>query len=79
MLTCRELTELVTDYLEGQLPLRQRLAFHMHIGMCSHCRRYLKQMRLTVDAMGKLPAVELPQDVSDELLERFRSWKRDRS
>lgn len=73
MLTCKELTEIVTDYLEGRLSFMQRLQFHMHVGMCRHCRAYLRQMKMTVKTLGKLPDEPIPPGVRDELLERFRS------
>lgn len=75
MLTCRELTELVTDYLEDRLSFVDRLRFRMHIGMCRHCRAYLDQMKHTVRTLGRLPAEEIPSDVRAELLQRFRDWK----
>ena len=76
MLTCRELTELVTDYVEGRLSLWQRVRFTMHVGMCPSCREYVRQMRLTRSVVGSaLP--ELPDEVAAELLERFKHWKRD--
>jgi exonuclease VII small subunit len=76
MLTCRELTELVTEYLEGKLSLGQRLRFEMHIALCRHCRAYLRQMEQTVQILGKLPEESVPPDALNELLERFRGWKR---
>lgn len=76
MLTCQELTELVTDYLEDRLSLMDRLRFRFHVGMCRHCRAYLDQMKQTIRALGKLPTEEIPPDVRDVLLARFRTWKR---
>jgi predicted anti-sigma-YlaC factor YlaD len=76
MLTCRELTELVTDYLERRLSFGQRLRFEMHIGMCSHCRAYLRQMKQTVQTLGKLPEESVPPEALNQLLQRFRDWKR---
>jgi predicted anti-sigma-YlaC factor YlaD len=76
MLTCQELTELVTDYLEGKLSLGQRLRFEMHIGMCSHCRAYLRQMKHTVRTLGSLPEDSVPPEALNHLLQRFRDWKR---
>lgn len=73
MLTCQELTELVTDYLEGRLSLMQRVQFHLHVGMCRHCRAYLRQMRMTVRTLGHLPDEPIPPGMRDELLERFRT------
>lgn len=76
MLTCSEMTELVTDYLEKRLPFSKRLLFRMHIGMCRHCRAYLRQMRLTIRALGKLPDTPIPADVKAELLRRFDGWRK---
>lgn len=73
MLTCKELTELVTDYLEDRLSFRQRLAFHLHVGMCKDCRAYLRQMRMTVRTVGTLPDEPMPASVRDDLLARFRN------
>lgn len=74
MLTCQELTELVTDYLEERLSFMDRLRFRAHIGMCRHCRAYLDQMKQTIRVLGKLPAERIPPDVRDELLACFRRW-----
>jgi len=76
VLSCQELTELVTDYLEGRLDLGDRLRFHLHIGMCRNCRAFLRARRMTIRAVGALPADPIPSNVRDELLERFRDWKR---
>lgn len=75
MLTCRELVEIVTDYLEGRLSLRDWMRFQMHLGMCRHCRAYLRQMRHTLRVLGALPAEPLPPAVGEEMLRRFRDWK----
>jgi predicted anti-sigma-YlaC factor YlaD len=75
MLTCRQMTDLVTDYLERRMPWTDRARFQMHLGMCSHCRRYLKQMKLSVRTLGMLQPESVPSHVMDELLTRFRDWK----
>lgn len=76
-MTCRGLTELVTDYLEGRLTWRERVAFQLHLGICRHCRAYLRQMRKTVRDLGRVPDLAIPADVQAELLQRFRQWHRD--
>ena len=76
MLTCQQMTELITDYLERRLPLRKRILFRMHIGMCRHCRAYLRQMKLTIQSLGKPAAPPMPEDVKAELLRRLESWKK---
>ena len=76
MLTCREITQLVTDYVEGRLSLSDRVLFQMHLGLCRDCRVYVQQVRLTVGALGALEPPEPSAEVAAELLERFRAWKR---
>ena len=76
MLTCRELTEVITDYLEGRMSFMDRVRFRAHIGLCRNCRAYLDQMKLTVRTIGKLPPEAIPPEVQTQLLERFRDWKR---
>ncbi|MBI4483432.1 MAG: zf-HC2 domain-containing protein [Acidobacteria bacterium] len=75
MITCKEMTELVTDYLEGRLPWGRRLRFRLHLGMCWRCRIYLRQMKQTIRTLGKLPPEPISEEVRDELLKRFRNWK----
>lgn len=72
MLSCREVTELVSDYLEGDLPRRERLRVQVHILMCRYCRRYLSQMRKVVGILRGLPAEPAPPEVLDKLLPQFR-------
>ncbi len=74
-LTCQELAELVSDYLEGALPRWERTRFRLHITGCRSCRRYVAQMRTTVAVTGRIEAGEIPAAVRDELLEAFRGWK----
>lgn len=75
MLTCRELTEIITDYLEGRMSFMDRVRFRVHIGMCRGCRAYLDQMKQTIGTLGRLPPEDMPPDVQAQLLERFREWK----
>ena len=54
-MTCKEVVEMVTDYLEGSLSLGTRLRFHVHLGMCLGCRIYVKQIKHTIQTLGCLP------------------------
>ena len=74
-LSCQELVELVTDYLEGALSEEARLRFEEHIGPCDGCRIYLEQMRQTITALGHLPEEALSPDAERELLDAFRGWR----
>ncbi len=42
---CRDVTEMATDYVEGALSPRRRLAVRLHLAACSMCRAYFDQMR----------------------------------
>jgi predicted anti-sigma-YlaC factor YlaD len=55
-LTCRQLTELVTDYLEAVLSSREGARFERHLARCAGCRAYLGQMRRTIPLLGRLAA-----------------------
>lgn len=74
-LTCRELVELVTDYLEGTLPRAERTRFEMHLCFCDGCMTYLDQMRGVLRATGKLGEESLDAHARDALLDAFRGWK----
>lgn len=77
MLTCRELAALITEYLEGALSVPDSVRFQLHLGMCADCRAYLRQMKQTVSVLRELPPEEaIPSPVRDELLARFKNWKR---
>ena len=74
-LVCKELVELVTDYLEGRLSRRDRKRFERHLGMCDGCTNYLEQMRRTIAATGRLTEESIPVHARDELLAAFRNWR----
>jgi anti-sigma factor RsiW len=77
-LSCRELVELVTDYLERALPLGERLRFERHLAICPGCAAYLRQLDVTRRAVGRLTDASLRGDAREELLRAFRDWKRGR-
>jgi len=74
-LSCKELVELVTEYLENSLPLSEKAQFEAHLAVCPGCRIYLEQMRQTVHAVGHLTEESLDPTTRDRLLALFRNWK----
>jgi anti-sigma factor RsiW len=74
-LSCRELVELVTDYLEGALSEEERLRFDEHIGRCNGCRVYLEQIRQTISLLGRVPEDPLTPEAERALLDAFRGWR----
>jgi anti-sigma factor RsiW len=76
-LTCKELVEVVTDYVEGALVPAERARFEAHLATCSGCRVYLEQMRQTIALLGRLPEASLSDAARGELLTLFRHWRAD--
>ena len=74
-LSCQELVELVTDYLEGALSRDEHGRFEAHVGLCDGCNVYLEQMRMTIRLSGSLPADALAPEAERDLLEAFRGWR----
>ena len=75
-LTCIEMVELVSDYLEGELPWRTRRRFERHIAGCDGCTRYLEQIRTTVRLAGADAAAEQVAGL-ESLRAAFRDWHAD--
>ena len=73
-LTCQQMVELVTEYLDGVMEPRRRARFEEHLAGCDGCTAYLEQFRTTVVVAGRLDIGDVPAPVMSELLSVFRSW-----
>lgn len=74
-MTCQELVELITEYLDGTLPPSERLRFDAHVRTCSGCEAYIEQMRITIRLLGKLSKESISAEAQRDLLATFRTWK----
>ena len=74
-LTCDELVELVTDYLETALSPTDRERFEEHMMTCPSCQAHLDQMQQTIRTVGRLSVDRLSSQAEHDLLEAFRDWK----
>ena len=74
-LSCQELVELVTDYLEGALPADEHVRFEEHLAPCDGCREYVEQMRTTIRLAGHISPASLSREAEEALLAAFRDWK----
>ena len=74
-MSCRDLVEVITDYLEGTMDPADRLRFDAHLGECPYCVNYLDQMRATISALGQLTEDAIRPEARDELLAAFRGWR----
>jgi anti-sigma factor RsiW len=74
-LNCRELVELVTAYLEGDLSSGERKRFEAHLSGCDGCTLYVEQMRRTIELTGSLRVDDVSPEAEEALLRAFRDWK----
>lgn len=74
-LACREMVELVTEYLEGTMQAAEVVRFEAHLSECDGCTRYIEQMRQTISALGHLPPESLSPEMERDLLAAFRDWR----
>jgi predicted anti-sigma-YlaC factor YlaD len=75
-LSCQQVVELVTDYLEGSLGWRDRRRVEKHLQACIACGRYIEQMRETLDLLGTVPLDTLSTEAQSTLLDAFRDLRR---
>ncbi|MAG66477.1 anti-sigma factor family protein [Pseudomonas sp.] len=61
MLKCKDLVALSSDLLDGELTLKQRIAVRMHLAMCVHCRRFIRQLRVSQRVIRQLPDQQAPE------------------
>jgi anti-sigma factor RsiW len=73
-LTCKELVELVTRYLDGSLQGRRRRRFEAHLAECDGCTAYLRQMAATIRGTGALTEEQVTDEQKTVLLTAFRGW-----
>jgi anti-sigma factor RsiW len=76
-LQCKELVEVITDYLEGAMPHHERTRLEQHLVSCPPCRVYVQQMRETIRVTGQRPTEDaIAPSTKSVLLSAFRSWKK---
>jgi anti-sigma factor RsiW len=73
--TCRRVTELITDYLEGALDANDRAKFEAHLATCDGCTAYLEQMRATISTVGRVDVGSLPDQLRDDLVALYRQYR----
>ena len=78
-LTCQELVELVTDYIEGALGPAERERVERHLNACAGCANYLEQFHVTIRLIGARREDDLAATGREAPLEQLRSWKEPRA
>ena len=72
-LTCRELVELVTAYLEGALGPDDLERLEQHLAACDPCVSYIEQIRLTITVAGRIDTERLDPAFREEMRRVFRT------
>ncbi|WP_291820300.1 zf-HC2 domain-containing protein [Marinobacter sp.] len=67
MLMCRDLAEIASDYIDGELNGRQNLSVKMHLMMCKDCRTFIGNLR----ASSNLLSAHSPKRADEEFLRRI--------
>jgi anti-sigma factor RsiW len=75
-ITCQEVVELVTDYLEDELDDATTTELEAHLALCPGCQVYVQQMRLTIDELGHVPVDSLSEQAQSDLVAAFRTFHR---
>jgi anti-sigma factor RsiW len=74
-LVCRRAIALMSDYLDGVLPMPAARRLEAHLSGCPHCTEYLAQMRVAIEAAGRVEPDDLDPEVLDELVALYRTWR----
>ena len=74
-LSCQEVVELVTDYLEESLSAQDAALFEQHLNFCEGCVWYVDQLRTTAAVVGEVREEDIPAETKDRLMTAFRNWR----
>jgi predicted anti-sigma-YlaC factor YlaD len=73
-MTCQELVELITAYLEDAMDGPTLAKFEEHLSWCDGCGHYIEQFRVTIRTVGRIKDEDIEPAFRDRLLEAFRSF-----
>ena len=72
-ISCQEVVELVTDYLEGRMSPEDVAIFEAHLELCEGCKWYVEQMRITIATVGRIDEADVPDEMRETLMDAFRA------
>ena len=75
-LSCREVVEILGEYLEGTMGPYDRARLEEHLAECDGCTAYLEQLRTTIRLTGRVSEEAVAPEAMAPLLEAFRAWRR---
>lgn len=69
MITCRELAELLCDFLANELPPHHCEAIEQHLGFCQPCVHFVQSYQVTIQVTRRLSTPPLPEHLAQRLRE----------
>ena len=72
---CRQIGELLADYLDGSLPRRTVELLEWHIDGCAPCVAFLNTYRGTIRATRSLANVAIPSELKQRMLTFLRAQR----
>ena len=75
-MTCAELVERITEYLDGALSADERRRVEAHLTSCDGCSAHLEQMRTALRLLREQPRERSSPGLEDRLAAAFREWAR---
>jgi anti-sigma factor RsiW len=76
-IVCQQAVELISDYLEGALPRRQRERLEAHLRACDGCDEYLRQVQATIRILGNVRPTDLEPETRNGLMDLYRQFRDD--
>ena len=73
LISCQEVVEVVTDYLEGRMSPEDVAIFEAHLDLCDGCKWYVEQMRITIATVGRIDEADVPDEMRATLMDAFRA------
>jgi anti-sigma factor RsiW len=68
MNTCKDVIDLLTEFMEGGLPPGEVRSIEDHLALCPACKEFLETLRKTSAAARNLRVDEVPEECHRELL-----------
>lgn len=78
MLSCKEVTQLISESMDISLPIGKRIGMRLHLLICRFCARYERQLLLIRETVRRIAAMEdangspIGERLSEEAKERIR-------
>ena len=69
VLSCKDVADNASDLMEGKISFWQRMSMRLHLSICTHCRRYVSQLKLTIGLAGL--SAEMPPEPADEQIDQL--------